>query len=59
MTTQPLTIDYALLYGNTSGNSPIADHVGDEWDARSAFMDVWGWTLWNNGLVIESPITLN
>jgi len=57
--TEPITIDYAYFYADTSGCSPVVDHVGDEWPAHGVFTEIWGWTLYNNGLVIESPITLN
>lgn len=60
MHSEPIIIDFAHLYANTSGASPIADHVGDEWTVpHKIFVEVWGWTLWNNGLVITEPITLN
>lgn len=60
MLDEPVKIDFGHLYANTSGASPLADHAGDEWIVpHNIFVEVWGWTLYNNGLVIMEPIYLN
>lgn len=47
----------SYLCGITSGASPIVGFVDDPWPTTHiVFMHVWGWMLYNNGLVMEEPI---
>ncbi len=42
------------------GVSPIADSANDEWPiCPKVFMEVFGWVLYNNGLVMNYPVMLN
>lgn len=60
MLDEPLKIDHTLVYAFTSGASPLADHAGDEWiEPHNVFVEIWGWTLYNNGLAITEPVYLN
>jgi hypothetical protein len=46
--------------GGTSGASPVCVDVRDKWPTEKiVFMDIFGWVLYNNNLIMEEPIMLN
>jgi hypothetical protein len=50
----------SLLNGVTSGSSPICAYVDDQWPVtHKVFMEIFGWVLYNNGLVLNLPVMLS
>lgn len=57
---EDMCLDKWYLNGCFSGTSPIAVEVGDSHPTEKiVFMDIFDWVLFNNGLIVESPVNLN
>lgn len=57
---EEMYVQPAIVNGVTSGCSPICCYTDDEFlVTHKVFMEIFQWTLYNNGLVMNYPIMLN